>query len=64
MQFPITGAVTPTVAMCWMSDSILMDTHAGGGFFDVFGSDDKTASCSGFQSGKARIWLPSQGGRA
>lgn len=43
MQFPITGAVTPTVAMCWMSDSILMDTHAGGGFFDVFGSDDKTA---------------------
>jgi uncharacterized protein (AIM24 family) len=59
MQFHITGAVTPTVAinlakdekvysqtsaMCWMSDSILMDTHTGGGFFDLFGSDDKTAS--------------------
>lgn len=48
MQFHITGAVMPTVAihlaegekvysqtsaMCWMSETIEMDTHAGGGFF-------------------------------
>ena len=48
MQFHITGVVTPTVAidlaegeklysqtsaMCWMSETIAMDTHTGGGFF-------------------------------